>query len=84
MDKSRLSIKNFNADIKSLQELLNEGLSLQDIEQLHGRDASRDVAYLMTTSGTSGLQVRWNLLGHVIVVVTDRHHRNWPKSLMPI
>jgi long-subunit acyl-CoA synthetase (AMP-forming) len=61
MDRSGLSTKNFKAAIKSLQELLNEGFDLQDIEQLHRRDASREVAYLITTSGTSGLQVRWNL-----------------------
>jgi long-subunit acyl-CoA synthetase (AMP-forming) len=61
MDRSGLSIKNFKAAIKSLQELLNEGFDLQEIEQLLRKDASREVAYLITTSGTSGLQVRWNL-----------------------
>jgi hypothetical protein len=59
MDNSgpHLSIRNFMAEIKSLQQLLKEGYDLQEIEQLHGRDGFREVAYLLTTSGTSGLQV---------------------------
>jgi hypothetical protein len=76
MDKDGLSIKYYQAGIKSLQQLLKGGSELQEIEQLYGRDSFRDVAYLITTSGTSGLQVRWNLFGHFGVVVTDMHRRN--------
>ncbi|RYP15657.1 hypothetical protein DL767_010302 [Monosporascus sp. MG133] len=44
MDNSgpHLSIRNFKAEIKSLQQLLKEGYDLQEIEQLHGRDGFRE------------------------------------------
>ncbi|PCG89490.1 AMP-dependent synthetase/ligase [Penicillium occitanis (nom. inval.)] len=86
MDKSGLSITNYKADIKSLQELLKDRIDLQEIEQLHGRDASCEVAYLITTSGTSGLQklaqiTHANMIANVIqpVVFESVGTGDWPR-----
>lgn len=50
-------IRNYTADIKSLPQLLEEGRHSPEIEPLQPRDSFTEIAYLLTTSGTSGLQV---------------------------
>ena len=51
-------IRNYKDELKSLQQLLDEGRQAPEIEPLQPLDSSREIAYLLTTSGTSGLQVR--------------------------
>ena len=54
--------KNYQAEIKSLEQLLKEGQDLPEIEKRHNLDTYNEIAYLLTTSGTSGLQVSCHLL----------------------
>lgn len=61
MDNSKPdpSMMDFKGEIKCLPQMVEKGHKLQDIEPVHDREAFRDIAYLLTTSGTSGLQVSW-------------------------
>ncbi|KAF4448429.1 putative phenylacetyl-CoA ligase [Fusarium austroafricanum] len=56
MNTSTTPLTNFSGEIKCLPQLYEEGNSLPEIEKLQPRDAFREIAFYLTTSGTSGPQ----------------------------
>lgn len=58
MNTSTNHISSFDDEIGCLPQLFVKGRDLPKIEMLEPRDAFRKIAFYLTTSGTSGPQVR--------------------------